>query len=151
MTLSVNGDDLEISYLEVPAALREIGVASGTPLVRGHWDGKVLNGEAFAFSPGCPPIGYPVRGVVDFQGSLVVIGPAPVSCADRTLVWNESAVIRFDPPQQAPSVRVKKRKDDKPKAQKPKPKPKPEAKRPVRRAPAPASPWMPQQQYQWRW
>ena len=75
MTLSVNGDDLEISYLEVPAALREIGVASGTPLVRGHWDGKVLNGEAFAFSPGCPPIGYPVRGVVDFQGSLVVIGP----------------------------------------------------------------------------
>lgn len=149
MTLSVSGDDLEISYLEVPPALRELGVVSGTPLVRGHWVGKVLNGEAFAFSPGCAPIAYPVRGMVDFAGSLLVIGPVPVSCADRTLVWNESAVIRFDPPKQTSSVRVKKRKDDKPKAQKPKPKP--EAKRPVRRAPAPASPWMPQQQYQWRW
>jgi hypothetical protein len=151
MTLSVTGDDLEISYLEVPAALREQGVTPGTPLVRGQWDGMIFTGQAFLFAAGCSPIAYPIRGVVDRANSLVVIGPAPVSCNDPTLTWNDSAVMRFDPPPSRPPREQKKPKAEKPKSKpKSKPKPKPE----VRRRPAASapSPWAPyQQQYQWRW
>lgn len=147
MTLSVNGDDLEISYLEVPPALREQGVTPGTLLVRGQWDGMIFTGQAYLFATGCPPIAYPVRGVVDRANSLVVIGPTPVSCNDPTLTWGDAAVMRFDPPQQAPT-RVREKKREKRKVEKPKPKPKPA----VRRQPAAPSPWAPyQQQYQWRW
>jgi hypothetical protein len=150
MTLSVTGNELEIAYLEVPVALRELGVASGAPLVRGHWEGLMLVGEAYAFAPGCAPMPYPVRAVVDLSGSLVVIGPAPLSCSDRTLTWDRSAVMRFDPPPPARPVREKKATAEKPKpkVEKPKPKPKPA----VRRQPAAPAPWAPyQQQYQWRW
>src|SRR5215831_2211932 len=77
MTLRVNGDDLSIAYLEPPAQLREIGVENGQVLVAGTWtrrDPRVLIGHAYAFAPGCVPLEYEIRGVVDQNGSLVVLG-----------------------------------------------------------------------------
>jgi hypothetical protein len=135
MGMNNSGDEIEIVYTEVPPMLRELGVVPGQRLLHGKWEDTILVGEAYAFAKGCAPIAYPVRGVVDRSGALIVIGPAPTDCSAREYAWGPSSVMRFDPPQQPAPAAAKQR-------VKPKPKPRPAQ----RRQP---SPW-PQQQ-QWRW
>ena len=140
MGMNNSGDEIEIIYSEVPPMLRELGVVPGQRLLHGKWEDTILVGEAYAFAKGCAPMAYPIRGVVDRSGALIVIGPAPVDCAvPRSYMWGPSSVMRFDPPQQpAPAARAKA-------APKPKPKPRP---RPA--APRPPQ-QQPMQQQQWRW
>ena len=78
LVVSPADQTLELRYTDPPAQLREIGVAPDTVLVRGHWENTVLVGEAFVFSPNCQPIAYPVRGIVDLNSVLVVMGPIPI-------------------------------------------------------------------------
>jgi hypothetical protein len=137
MAMSNTDDEIEIIYSEVPPALRELGVVPGTRLLHGKWEDTILVGTAYVFAKGCAPIAYPVRGVVDRSGALIVIGPAPTDCSRSQYAWGPSSVMRFDPPQQ--------RQQPKPKVTKPKPKP---PQRPA--APRSQQPMWPQQQ-QWRW
>ena len=127
MTVSrTGGEDIEIAYVEVPPALREIGVSSGAVLLRGTWENTVLVGEAFAFAKDCAPIPYKVRGIVDQSGALVVVGPMPKDCADRALVWGSGSIMRFEPGRSQLAKPVAR---ERPKAKaKPKPKPAPRAK-----------------------
>jgi hypothetical protein len=147
MSMTRAGDNgLEIAYgTDVPVALREVGVTTGSLLVRGSWEAGVLIGEAFAFAKDCAPIAYAIRGVVDYGGSLVIIGPSPAACGGDPL-WSKAAVMRFDAPARAvAAARSKQRAVEKPK---PKPKPKPRA--------APRPSYQQPQQWpgyyqQWRW
>lgn len=150
MTMTKSGDGLEIAYgIDVPATLRELGVTTGTMLVRGKWEDKILVGDAWAFSPDCKSVEYPVFGVVDAAGALVVFGPVPRTCkAGGDYSWGKAAVMRFEQPASVERQveRVK-----------PKPKSKPKVARPKPRAVAPR-PSQPSysfpsfyQQPQWRW
>jgi hypothetical protein len=146
MTALVRGDSIEIRYLNPPPNLRELGVTPGTPLLRGQWEGGIFTGDAFVFAPGCPPVPFPVRGMIDNNGALLVLGPAPTAvkdCQAEALAWNERSILRFEQPTFS-----------KPKPQakpKPKPKPKPKVEPPRSRpAPAPRVPWENQWQWQWR-
>jgi hypothetical protein len=137
---------LQIQFIDPPVTLREIGVAAGQPLVRGKWVEDVFEGVAIVYGPGCARE-YPVRGVVDQLGDLVVIGPAPQDCdASSPLVWSKQSIMRFEP------VRtLVKKKKEKPKreAEKPKPKPRP---RPAPQQPQPQYPYGGYQQPQpWQW
>lgn len=143
LTISPADQTLELRYTDPPAQLREIGVAPDTVLVRGHWVGAVLEGEAFVFSSNCQPIPYPVRGLVDLNSALVILGPVPMVNADCEVTrsaWDERSVMRFDPLRTAaPAARRKPK--EKPKA---KPKPRPRS--------IPSVPQQqPYQQQPWRW
>ena len=150
MTATVTGDRIEIRYVSPPVALRELGVTPDTLLVRGQWEGGIFIGEAFVFAPACPPLAYPVRGMVDQVGNLLVLGPAPSAikdCQAESLTWNASSILQFElpvsraVPERKPQVKAK------PKA-KPKPKPAPKP-RPAAPAPQVRQPW--ENQWQWRW
>lgn len=154
MTLTKFGDNgLEIAYgIDIPAPLRELGVMTGTVLVRGNWDDKTLVGEAWAFSPDCKAgVSYPVLGVVDYDSTLVVFGPVPRSCkANSDSSWGKEALMRFEVPQRNRPAARPKQAEAKPK---PKPKSKP-APRPKAVAPRPAAPtyyWPQQYPSQFRW
>ena len=151
MLLTRSGDNgLEIAYgADVPAQLRELGVNPGTVLVRGQWDDRILIGEAYTFAPGCGSIAYPIRGVVDYGGALVVIGPMPMSCQASERSWDR-AVIRFEPPPVAEPERERRTK----RIEKPKAKAKAKAKAAPKPRAAPRAPSQPSYQwptYQWRW
>jgi len=161
MQMTVSEDALTIAYKEPPAQLREIGVADGQILVEGTWTRRepgILVGNAYAFKQGCPPIRYDVRGIVDYNGALVVIGPTPIlkfeSCDVASLVWSDDAVMQFAP--LAPDRKLIERKkphafqeEEKPKPKKPKPKPKPrQIERPAQ--PAYQQPYYPYQR-PWGW
>ncbi len=152
MAISIGEDrKLEISYLEPPALLREIGVTAGTVLVRGHWEGafpnEVLEGEAFVFSADCPPQSFPVRGLVDHAGGLVVLGPSPSSCGGAR-EWNAASLMRFESVERLEERPRKRKAEPKPESKpKPKPKPKPRAKP---RQP-PQQPQYQQPFYPWGW
>jgi hypothetical protein len=141
----VAGDNtLELRYIVPPAILRELGVEVGTPLVRGRWDGPVFTGDAFMFTKDCPPIAYPVRGMIDLAGAFVVIGPVPtkaVDCRGDAYEWNEQSVMRFESSARPrATITFKPKPKPKPKPSKPKPKPKPR----------PQQPQQPQLWWQWR-
>ena len=148
---AIGGQDnkLEISFIDpLPPALREIGVTAGQVLVRGRWVDNILEGAAFVFGPGCARE-YPVRGVVDVVGDLIVIGPVPQDCnASSPLLWSKQAVMRFEPVRQLVTTKRKERKkekeQEKPKPKLPKPKPRPAA-------PAAPSPYQYYQQQPWQW
>lgn len=143
MAMTKTADGLEIVYgADIPAELRELGVTPGTMLIRGRWEESTLVGEAWAFSADCKSVAYPVFGVVDNAGALVVFGPVPRTCkAGGDYSWGKQAVMRFDQP--VPAVRAERREKAKPK---PKSEPKPKA-RPQRRPqqPQPQQPQQPQQ------
>jgi hypothetical protein len=147
MTLVVQPDSIiEISYITLPPLLRETGVKPGQILVQGKWTDRdnVLEGQAYAFVHGCEPIPYPVRGVVNQTGVLVVIGPMPMSCTDRTLTWKEGSVMTFDQSSSSVTKREKEKKKERVVERKPKPKLRPSRQEPY--VPAPY-PW----REQWRW
>jgi hypothetical protein len=131
--MTKSGDSgLEIAYsTAVPAELRELGVTAGTMLVKGQWEDKILVGEAWAFSPECKSVSYPILGVVDYGGALVVFGPVPRSCQGGDSSWGKQALMRFEAP--VPSTAAP-RVERKAKA---KPKPEPERKPKPRPAPRP--------------
>lgn len=141
MAFNQTADGIEIIYVEVPPALRDAGVTTGTTLVRGKWDDTVLVGEAFAFHKGCPPIAYPVRGVVDRSGALIVIGPLPTSCTGREYAWDAGSVMRFDPGGRDANTETRPAKTKVKARERSRPKPRAA---PVRRQPQP-------QWQQWRW
>lgn len=146
MTASVHGDSIEIRYVNPPVGLRELGVTPGTVLVRGQWEEGIFTGDAFIFAPACPPVGYPVRGMIDNNGALLVLGPAPTAikdCKAESLAWNSSSILRFQVPDNAA------RPERKPKVKaKPKPKPRPVERRQPRPQPQLRQPW--ENQWQWR-
>jgi hypothetical protein len=148
MALVVQPDStIEISYITLPPLLREVGVKPGQILVQGKWTDRdnVLEGQAYAFVHGCEPIPYPVRGVVNREtGVLVVIGPMPVSCTDRTLVWKEGSVMTFD--QSSSPVIKREKKKERVVERKPKPRREPRPSRQEPYVPQPY-PW----REQWRW
>jgi hypothetical protein len=147
MTLVVQPDStIEISYITLPPLLREVGVKPGQILVQGKWTDRdnVLEGQAYAFVHGCEPIPYPVRGVVNQTGVLVVIGPMPMSCTDRTLTWKEGSVMTFDQPSSV-TKREKEKKKERVVERKPKPRREP------RRETAPYMSQPYQWREQWRW
>lgn len=125
MTMTKSGESgLEITYsASIPADLRELGVSVGTMLVRGTWEDKVLVGEAWAFSPECKSISYPVLGVVDYSGALVVFGPVPRSCKAGDSSWGKQALMRFEAPA---SPRAERRAKPRPERKKPRPAPRPQ-------------------------
>ncbi len=140
MTMTKSGEGLEISYSStVPADLRDLGVTAGTVLVKGQWEDKTFVGEAWAFSPECKSISYPVLGVVDHSGALVVFGPVPRSCTAGDSSWGKQALMRFEVPAPAAAPRVERR-------AKPKPEPKPKV---AKSRPAPRP--QPQPQYYQQW
>jgi hypothetical protein len=130
---------LELRYIDPPALLREIGVKPDAVLVKGHWERDTLVGEAFVFPPGCPPIAYPIRGLVDAFAALVILGPVPTvnaACEVTRHDWADGSVMRFEPSRASEKPRRVKPKE-KPKA---KPKPRPRS--------IPSAPR--QQPYQWQ-
>lgn len=150
MALVVQPDStIEISYITLPPLLREVGVKPGQILVQGKWNDRdnVLEGQAYAFVHGCEPIPYPVRGVVNREtGVLVVIGPMPTSCTDRTLAWKEGSVMTFDQ-SSSPSPVIKREKEKKKeRIARPKPRREPRPSRQEPYVPQPY-PW----REQWRW
>ena len=154
MALVIQPDGtIEISYIIPPVMLREVGVNTGQVLVQGKWNDRdnVLEGKAYAFVHGCEPIPYPVRGVVNREtGVLVVIGPMPMSCTDRTLAWKEGSVMTFDQVLPPPPLQTEKRKKRE-KREKVERVPKPKLK-PKSQPQQPQSQPYPQrrQQYDWR-
>lgn len=149
MTATVSGDHIEIRYVSPPVALRELGVTADTLLVRGQWEAGIFTGEAYAFAPGCPAgVPYPVRGMVDQVGNLLVLGPAPTAvtrdCKPEALAWTKSSILRFEPvgQERRPEVKAK---------PKPKPKPRPQVRPAPRPQPQLRQPWENQPQWQWRW
>jgi hypothetical protein len=148
MALVVQPDStIEISYITLPPLLREVGVKPGQVLVQGKWNDRdnVLEGQAYAFVHGCEPIPYPVRGVVNREtGVLVVIGPMPMSCTDKTLTWKEGSVMTFDQSSSPSPVIKREKKKERVVERKPKPKSKP-------RSVSPYSPYEYNWREQWRW
>jgi hypothetical protein len=143
---------LTITFLEPPADLRELGAVRGGLLVKGKWTPYgVLEGDAYAFAPSCPPIAYPVRGIVNQASELIVIGPQPVlqDCKITGSQWTEGSIMRFSLTR---PVSDQRKAETKPKAKakaKPKPEPKTTVARPRPQAPAVVrQPW--ENQWQWR-
>lgn len=125
-------EGLEIAYgTDIPSELRELGVTAGTMLVKGQWEDKTFVGEAWAFSSECKSISYPVLGVVDHSGALVVFGPVPRSCKAGDSSWGKQALMRFEVPVPAAAPRAERKAKPRPE---PKPKPRP-APRPQRQQP----------------
>lgn len=145
--LDVVDQKLTITFLEPPADLREFGAARGMILLQGKWSPMgVLEAEAYAFAAGCAPIPYPVRGIIDQAGQLIVIGPQPVvqGCKVTGSQWTEGAIMRFTsarPVSERPKITAK---------PKPKPKPKPRAE-PRPQAPRPQAPVRQPWENQWQW
>ena len=147
---------LSIRFIDPSAMLREIGVEPGEALIEGRWIGAVFEGNAFLFAKGCKPIPYPVRGVVDLNGVLMVLGPTPVlnGCEPTGQTqWTASSIMRIEPGDKSGSksgsvdkrpAQPKPKKEAKPQP-KPKPKPRP---RPVT-PPAPQPYWYAPQQQRW--
>jgi hypothetical protein len=160
LTKATNGQGIEIAFgADVPPALRELGVTTGTMLVRGQWEDDVLIGEAYAFSKDCKPISYAIRGVVAYGGTLIVFGPVPTTCTVDdygTYSWGKEAVMRFDMPPPSPhaeDVKGKRKRESKPS---PPPKPKAKPKPAPRPRVAPRPTYQQPQQWpgypqQWRW
>lgn len=103
VTVAAIGDGgQEIRYLRPRLGLAEVGVIPGTLLFRGQWSGpppQVIDGTAFVFAPGCPPIPYAVTGGVD-GNVLVLRGPAPLVtpwCAVVGLAWTGNSELLFVP------------------------------------------------------
>lgn len=141
---------LTISFIDPPVDLRELGVTRGNVLLQGTWQPSgVLEGDAYVFAPHCPPIAYPVRGIVDQSGQLVVVGPQPTvqGCAMTGSQWNKGSIMRFTAasrPAREPEERAKPRARAKPKAEaRARPRPRPQRQQPVYR-----QPW--ENQWQWR-
>jgi len=143
MSVAADPEGVEIRYSDSPPpSLRETGVLPGSLLVKGIWENKILIGEAFVFSKGCPAIPYPIRGLIDLGRDLVVLGQIPTviaNCQASEYKWTDGSVMRFEPARREakPETPSPKRKEAKPK---PKSKPKPQIARP-----RPVQP-----QYNWR-
>jgi hypothetical protein len=155
---------IEIAYgADVPQALREIGVTTGTMLIKGQWEDDILIGQAWAFSKDCGPISYAIRGVVTYGGALIVFGPVPTSCNVEDYEhysWGKEAIMRFDMPPPSPHAETVKGKgkrseqrESKPERPKPKAKPAPPPRPKPRAAPRPTyqQPQWPSYPQQWRW
>jgi hypothetical protein len=92
---------MEIRYADPRRGLANIGVTSGTLLIKGVWiTPEKLQGTAYMFTSGCPALPYPVKGVVDRFGNILLSGPVPVidyACNIIGHSWNShNAYLRFD-------------------------------------------------------
>ena len=89
MSVESHGLTVTIRYVQPRPSLWEWGVAPGTLLFSGSWNGPVLVGTAYVF--GCGPIPYTVSGAPDPTGVLVLRGLAPV-----VAIWPFCGVIGWD-------------------------------------------------------
>lgn len=148
MTLKRQGEGrIEIVYAEVPVQLREVGVQKGTILVSGQWGpDQIMTGSAYMFTKECGPLPYSVRGMIELDNTLTIVGPTPQSCEDQSLHWNDKAVLRFTPPPRQLAE------FNRPRESRPEKKPKPKPRVVERRQEAPrrqADQW--NWREQWRW
>jgi hypothetical protein len=94
------GGLIEIRYVEPRPGLWEVGVRPGTALIRGRWNGPVLNAQAFVYSF-CGPTPYPVSGGIGPGNVLTLTGPAPIvdpySCGVLGLAWTGNSTLVFVP------------------------------------------------------
>ena len=149
LTITANGDHLDILYIDPPVLLREAGAKKDSPVLSGEWVQGVLVGDAYVYAPNCGAISYPIRGVVDAFDNLVIVGPTPKlregSCEVIGHEWTDRAVFKLGSPLKTQQPAVKQKKAKPKKKAEPKPKPRP-------RSPRAAPQQQPQpQQWWWRW
>jgi hypothetical protein len=89
MSVETNRGGTIIRYVQPRPNLWSWGVAPGTLLFSGSWQGPVLVGTAYVF--GCGPIPYTVSGAPDPAGVLVLRGLAPI-----VAIWPFCGVIGWD-------------------------------------------------------
>jgi hypothetical protein len=91
---------IEIRYVEPRPGLWGVGVRPGTLLIRGQWNGAMLNAQAFVFSF-CGATPYPVSGGVDLNNVLMLTGLAPIvdpySCGVLSAAPTHNSVLVFVP------------------------------------------------------
>jgi hypothetical protein len=101
MNVFTRADLVRIEYLQPRPSLAAIGVIPGTVLLTGQWIDRELVATAVVFPPGCPATPYAVRGTVDANEILTVVGPAPSLvgewCQVLELDWTANSYLRFDP------------------------------------------------------
>ena len=104
----LDGNRVEIRYVDPRPGLWAVGVRPGTVLIRGQWIGDRLEATAHVFSAGCGPIPYAVAGGVDPNGVLTLGGPAPIvdsySCFVLGLAWTGNSTLVFVPASPPPPV-----------------------------------------------
>lgn len=145
VTVIATGDRLEVLYIEPPVLLREAGAVKGSPVLKGNWSEGVLIGNAYMYAPGCSPISYPIRAIVDANLNLIVVGPTPrlvmSTCTVDGYEWSEKSIFKLGQPMTTKRQEPKKKKAREAKSE-PKPKPKPPRQE--------RAPQQPQQQWNWR-
>ena len=86
-----------ISYLEPKPVLRSIGVRPGTELVSGYWHDGLFHGTAKIFSR-CGEMGYRVTSTSNYEGQLILEGPAPIIYTDCSVGgwgWTHNSHLEF--------------------------------------------------------
>ncbi|MGO4513801.1 hypothetical protein AB4Z51_43250 [Bradyrhizobium sp. 2TAF36] len=78
MSLSEEGSNLEIAYMQPRPGILAVGVRAKTTLFLGQRDGVQVEGTAYIFHPNCGPIGYQVKGqFLEGERALYLTGMSP--------------------------------------------------------------------------
>jgi hypothetical protein len=65
-------------------------------LFEGHRLGSIIEGQAFTFKPGCPPLSYPVSGKLFSETTFNLRGTAPGRNTGCDITSSINTVLQFD-------------------------------------------------------
>lgn len=90
-----DGTSRRAYYLEPRPDLEGIGIHPGQLLFEGHRRGSLIEGRAFTFKPGCPPLSFPVSGKLFSETSFDLKGTAPKRDLGCDTTSSVNTVLRF--------------------------------------------------------
>jgi hypothetical protein len=90
-----DGNSRQAYYLEPRPDLARLGIHPGQLLFEGYRRGNVIEGRAFTFKPGCPPLGFPVSGKLLSETTFDLKGTAPRRDSGCDTTSSVNKVLRF--------------------------------------------------------
>ena len=102
LRLETRGDGRQFVVEDIPHALgRRMGIAPGAILWQGQRRGETLDGEAFRYDAGCPPLPYAMTGSARIAagGTITLRGQRPQrargDCAVQAETAGETIVLEY--------------------------------------------------------
>jgi hypothetical protein len=90
-----DGTSRRAYYQEPKPDLERIGIHPGQLLFEGHRRGSIIEGRAFTFKPGCPPLSFPVSGKLFSETTFDLKGTAPRRDSGCDTTSSVNTVLRF--------------------------------------------------------
>jgi hypothetical protein len=91
-----DGTSRRAYYAEPRPNLERIGVHPGQLLFEGHRLDSMIEGRAFTFKPGCPPLSFQVSGKLSSETIFNLRGTAPRRDTGCDITSSVNTVLRFD-------------------------------------------------------